>query len=418
MSDIDVQKFVNNARKTLTDAQLLCSSANQRIVDIKKKLSSCHLSISRLNFLVISLREQGKFLYVAILKESIGRKLIQKQWSQVVLVALVDEMKHWQYEIATKVARLGSIVNELNVTEEDVTDPPKLGDYISRENINLLNEKLKEVPVIERQIENITLQYENMVKKVNKELIETKLADTIRKFQSKFGIDKSRETDVAEQFSRELTDLEKDLVEIMNSLTQHFDKTLLLQDKKVDNEERESLFKVVQGDDQELFNITKTLHEIIDDVDGTILNLDQFLQAKINDKAEIHGEVSEIINDFNRNLEYLVIFKDISNLIDTFKNSCTQDIQITKELCEFYDSFEVSYSNLILEAQRRKEVAKNMKTILKDCKKKLEDLNAQDQQERQNFIAENGTYLPETIWPSKIDDFSSLYTFDYNVKDP
>ncbi|EHN01061.1 Atg17p [Saccharomyces cerevisiae x Saccharomyces kudriavzevii VIN7] len=280
MSEADVKKFVNNARKTLTDAQLLCSSANQRIVDIKRKLSSWQLSVSKLNFLIVGLREQGKFLYVTILKGGIGKKLIQKQWNQIVLVALVDEMKYWQYEITTKVARLDGIVNELNVTGKDDNDLPKLGDYISRENINLLNEKLKEVPVIERQIENIRLQYENMVRKVNRDLIETKLADIIRTFQSNFGIDKSTETDVAEQFSRELTDLEKDLVEIMNSLTQHFDKTLLLQDKKVGNEERGDLFKVVQGDDQELYNITKTLHEIINDVDKTILNLNQFLQKK------------------------------------------------------------------------------------------------------------------------------------------
>ncbi|CAI4047140.1 hypothetical protein SKDZ_12G4470 [Saccharomyces kudriavzevii ZP591] len=416
MSEADVKKFVNNARKTLTDAQLLCSSANQRIVDIKRKLSSWQLSVSKLNFLIVGLREQGKFLYVTILKGGIGKKLIQKQWNQIVLVALVDEMKYWQYEITTKVARLDGIVNELNVTGKDDNDLPKLGDYISRENINLLNEKLKEVPVIERQIENIRLQYENMVRKVNRDLIETKLADIIRTFQSNFGIDKSTETDVAEQFSRELTDLEKDLVEIMNSLTQHFDKTLLLQDKKVGNEERGDLFKVVQGDDQELYNITKTLHEIINDVDKTILNLNQFLQKKMDEKAEIHNGVSEIINDFNRNLEYLIIFKDISNLIDTFKNSCTQDIQITKELCEFYDSFEKSYSNLVSEAKRRREVASKMEIILKDCEKQLQDLNAQDQKERQNFIAENGTYLPETIWPGEIDDFSSLYTINYNVK--
>ena len=170
---------------------------------------------------------------------------------------------------------------------------------------------------------------------------------------------------------------------------------------------------MVQGDDQELSNIFKTLHEVIDDVDKAILNLNQFLQVKTNEKNEIHAKVSEIINDFNKNLEYLLIFKDISDLIDTFKNSCTQDIQVTKELCEFYDNFEESYRNLVLEAQRRKEVANKMRTILNDCEKQLQNLNAQDQKERQNFIAENGSYLPETIWPSKIDDFSSLYTLQY-----
>ncbi|CAI1606909.1 hypothetical protein SEUBUCD646_0L04590 [Saccharomyces eubayanus] len=418
MSEADVKKFVNNARKTLTDAQLLCSNANQRIVNIKKKISSWQLSISKLNFLIVGLREQGKFLYVTILKEGIGKKLIQKEWNQVVLVALVDEMKYWQNKINTKVARLDGIVNELNRTQKDDTNHPKLGDYISRENINLLNEKLKEVPVIERQIENIKFQYENMVRKVHKELIEAKLADTTLKFQSEFGIGKSLETDVAEQFSKELTDLERDLVEILNSLTQHFDKTLLLQEENAGNKEHADLFKVVEDDDQELFNITKTLHEIIDDVDKTIYNLNQFLEEKIKQKTEIHTEVSEIISDFNRNLEYLVIFKDISNLIDTFKNSCTEDIQITTELCEFYDSFEKSYGNLISEAKRRKEVANKMRTILEDCEIQLQDLNAQDQKERQNFIADNGNYLPETIWPGKIDDFSSLYTFEYNVKDP
>lgn len=73
---------------------------------------------------------------------------------------------------------------------------------------------------------------------------------------------------------------------------------------------------------------------------------------------------------------------------------------------------------MISEAKRRKEVANKMRTILEDCEIQLQDLNAQDQKERQNFIADNGNYLPETIWPGKIDDFSSLYTFEYNVKDP
>ena len=58
-----------------------------------------------------------------------------------------------------------------------------------------------------------------------------------------------------------------------------------------------------------------------------------------------------------------------------------------------------------------------MSVIVSECQAKLHTLHVQDQKSRQSFLAENANYLPETIWPGKIDDLTPLYSLDFTIKD-
>ena len=113
----------------------------------------------------------------------------------------------------------------------------------------------------------------------------------------------------------------------------------------------------------------------------------------------------------------MLIFNDISTLINTFRNACVLDISNTKELCHFYQQFEFSYQNLLHEIDRRKTVATEMATVIKSCQNRLNQLNEDDQKCRSEFLQQNGDFLPENIWPGKIDDFSPLFSLEYTVKD-
>lgn len=417
MKDYELESFLSNARKTLTEAQVLCQEASMRIYEAKNELSRWQQDISKLKFMIACIKSQGDFLYKNVLKVGIGENLIRTEWSQVVLVDLIDKMKHWQNELSTRVARLDGINNTLIPKPKNLENdtPLRLGDFIPRENVYILDERLKEIPIIRRQIDNIKSQYANMAKKVSEQLMLNKLMNLDSSFEKNFSQLEGR--DFGEDYLDDMINLEHELVEYLNSLTDHFDKCQLLQKGNLEEQYYEELLEIVTKDNGELSSVFETLRDTITDVDQILLKFTKALEKKMIDKTSIHSRINKIINELHKHQEYLVIFQDISELISTFKETCLQEIQITKELCEFYENFEASYFKLLEEAERRRLMAKDMENLIAQCQQKLRNLDAEDHKLREKFLAENGNYLPETIWPGKIDDFSPLYSLQYTIKD-
>lgn len=417
MNNEDNELFVTNARNTLVEAQVLCEEASMRIVDAKGELSKWQQDISKLRFMISCLKNQGAFLYKNILKGGIGENLIKTEWSQVMLVDLIKTMQYSQDQISDRVTQLNNITNIL-VSGDNTKDVQlNLGDFIPKENTHILEERLKEIPIIKQQIENITSQYNNMTKKVGEQLISTRIKTVEDAFDKSFGPKCPEIKKLSIGYSEEMDNLEHELVEYMNSLTDHFDKCKLLQSKKLEDPSYQELFEVVTKDDRELGSILETLKDTIHDVDLVIQNFQNMLDDKTTNKVTIHNQIKKLINEFHKHQEYLMIFKDISDLIFTFKESCLQEVKLTKELCEFYQNFKMSYHNLLKEVERRRSVAQEMTIVLKECQKKLQALHTQDQKAREDFLRENANYLPETIWPGKIDDLTPLYSLDYKIKD-
>lgn len=416
MKEPDLDLFVSNARKTLVEAQVLCQESSLRISEAKGSLSQWQQDVSKLKFMITCLRGQGDFLYKCILKSGIGENLIKREWSQGLLVDLINDMKRWQEQLTARIDQLDHIENKLANSETDA-EHVKLGDFIPKENAYILDERLKEIPIIRRQIDNIKSQYTNMTKKVTEQLIYTKLKSIENQFDELFGSTSASGSQLGEKYLVEMNNLEHELVEYLKSLTDHFDKCKLLQAHELEGPSQQDLLEIVIRDNSELGSVLDTLRDTVKDVDQLLLEFKEKLEKDMIDRSQLHSDVNKIINELHKYQEYLVIFKDISELISTFKETCLQEIQITQELCEFYESFEASYYKLLEEADRRRSVAKQMSAIISDCENKLQTLNVQDHKLREKFLAQNGNYLPETIWPGKIDDFTPLYSLQYTIKD-
>lgn len=417
MSERDVDLFVSNARKTLVEAQVLCEEASMRIFAAKGELSHWQQDVSKLRFMINCLKNQGGFLYKNVLRIGIGENLIKTEWSQVMLIDLIKTMKYWQDQISSQVAQLNNINNVLVNGNDSNGEQSKLGDFIPKENVHILDERLKEIPVIRQQVDNITSQYQNMTKKVGEQLVFTKVKSLETAFVENMGTESLETRALSMEYPEAMDKLEHELVEYINSLTDHFDKCKLLQSKSLDGSPYQELLMVVTKDNGELGSILATLRDTINDVDQVLQNFRNMMERKIIDKVNIHSQINKVINEFHKHQEYLIIFKDISDLISTFKETCMQEVQVTKELCDFYQNFKTSYHNLLKEVERRRSVAQEMTMVINECQQKLRALHAQDQREREIFLSENANYLPETIWPGKIDDLTPSYSLDYMIKD-
>lgn len=415
MKEPDLELFVSSARKTLVEAQVLCQEASMRISGAKGSLFQWQQDISKLKFMISCLKSQAEFLYNCILKSEIGENLIRNEWSQGLLVELIGQMKHWQGQLGDRLYRLDNIDNEL-VEPDDKGERVRLGDFIPKENAHILDERLKEIPIIRRQIDSIRSQYADMTRKVQNQLMQSKMTDVESLFDKNFG-SSTDSIELSETYLTEMTNLEHELVEYLNSLTDHFDKCKMLQENDLQDQNRQELLEIVTRDHSELGSVLTTLRDTIEDVDHLLVKFKNNLEKNMVSGNQLRSEMNKIINEFHKYQEYLTIFKDISELISTFRETCLQEIQVAQELCEFYESFEASYYNLIEEAKRRRSVAKEMAKVLAECEHKLQSLNTQDHEVREKFLAENGNFLPETIWPGKIDDFAPLYSLQYSIKD-
>lgn len=416
MKEPDLELFVSNARKTLVEAQVLCQEASMRISGAKGSLSRWQQEVSKIRFMISSLKSQGEFLHKCILKVGIGENLIKTEWSQCLLVDLVGSMNRWQEQLTSRIEQLDLVDNKL-VGSDAHGEHVKLGDFIPKENAHILDERLKEIPIIRRQIDNIKSQYTNMTKKVQDQVLQTKLKTLEDFFNQKYGPSSTDSIELGESYLQEMTNLEHELVEYLNSLTDHFDKCKLVQSDELQGESRQELLDIVVRDNSELGSVLVTLRDTIGDVDQLLLKFKNTLEKNMVDVGQLQSDIKRIVSEFHKYQEYLVIFKDISELMSTFKETCLQEIQVTQELCDFYEKFEASYYSLIEESDRRRSVAKQMTAVITECEAKLKKLGNDDLKAREKFLAVNGDYLPETIWPGKIDDFTPLYSLQYIIKD-
>lgn len=406
------ESLAERARSTLLKAQVLCREVESRIAEVKDRLSQWEKNRHTLRFLVSCLEHQLGFLEQCALRQGIGRALIETEWSQVVLVDLVNEMKLWYDKIQLRLERLDQVENIL------VADNKHLSHYISQEQALVLKKRLDEVPIIRPQIENIQTQYDTMCKRVRQKLINKRLTEIKTIFDSQFGDELTETAELTEVKPRDLDSIELELVDYINSLTDHFDKCQALEKGLFnDSNEYDELLKIVSADDSQLDDIMKHLLNTIDSTNHQIDKVYEILDIKTKQKTILHGKINELIANCTKYSEYLAIFKGIATSIEKFKEGCMQDIQLTKELYKFYDEFDNSYNKLLQEVQRRRALSQKMLGIIKNCENELKTLHDEDQKLRTHFLSENGAFLPETIWPGEIDDLSPLYALDYHIKE-
>ncbi|CUS20207.1 LAQU0S01e01420g1_1 [Lachancea quebecensis] len=411
MNEAVVEKLLENSRKFLTGAKLICQESNDNLTVTKLRIREWQKYQSKLQFVLDCIQQQTNFLSKILLREGIGKNLIDEEWSQTVLVQLVNDMKHWQNEIIKMMDKLDNVTNEL-----DQQNNSKLGDFISRDSSHVLDGKLNEIPTIKKQVENITRQYQMMQAKIQDHLVETRMQSLRNEFDSKFGDQCKENMKLNEEFTNEADQLEQELADFLKSFTDHFDKCYALSSRSVSSEDAQNLFEIVERDDKDLAAINSLLHDAATDVSSFARKVNMLLDEKDTDKAEMQVALSKLLTELRKHEEYISVFEGISALIQKFKASCLEDIRQTRNLLDFYANFEKSYQNLLKEVRRRRETAAKISQILKSCETQLDQINTTDLRERQMFLLENGNYLPETIWPEEIGSLSPLYTLDYEVR--
>ncbi|SCU97637.1 LAFA_0G12420g1_1 [Lachancea sp. 'fantastica'] len=407
-----IEVVSEKSRRFLEQAQLLCHESNNQLSLVKTRIRDWHKYRSKLLFLLDCITEQCTYLTNVLLKNGIGKKLIEKQWRQTILVDLADEMERWQNDIQSTIKKLDSVENSLEKEQNS-----SLGDFISRENSHVLDDKINELPVIRKQVENISRQYQQTLNKVQAQLVETRLKKVEKEFDVQLGDHNEMNLKLDEQFTMEAEQRVHELADFLKAFTDHFDKCSILMSGSLTPTESKSLYEIVERDDKELPAIDTALQEAAREAHSFAEEVNAILDTKESEKAQLETSVMKILTELQKHEDYISVFEGISKLIDRFKISCLDSVRQTKELLGFYVNFENSYYKLLSEVKRRQGTAEKMAEILKNCEDQLKKLDAADIRERQMFLLENGDYLPETIWPNEIGNLSSLYTLDYEVRE-
>lgn len=397
------EKYHQNAKKSLSEARGLCEDAYRQLHATRLRFQSVKKRQSNWNFITTCLERQCRFLLDQILPQGVGNTL---KLQRTDVAALNQVMVQWQSQIDKQLTTMANIPNKL------VRDEYCLRDYITMNDVNLLNDRLDEIPLVETHLKNIALQYHEMCQKVESDLINIQL-HKVKEVNTSLN---DHILHNLEDFPLRLNEFEDEMVEILQSMTQHFDKTSILVNWDYQLGNPDKLFEVVQKDDQELPTIRNSLFNLFDDIDKLIFEfkeqLDKFGELDMQSK-----QVSDsILQDLDKYDEYLQIFKDINDLISKFSVTCQDDLKTIQDLSNFYTNFQDSYSQLLLEKERRAELSIKMERILQNCALELNKLNEIDMLEREKFLNEHGDYLPDDIWPQEISDMSSMYDLKYWVK--
>ncbi|AGO12457.1 AaceriAER106Cp [[Ashbya] aceris (nom. inval.)] len=405
-----VKGFNFNAQRHLSRAQILCQNSQDTLHNMQLLLVRWQRTVSKLQFTIRCISNQTVFLAECILKKTVGEKLIDTEWKRMVLDELQNEMHRSQKEITGKIDTLRRTKNELDGTGAT------LADFISMENISLLGEKLRDVPVVQEQVEHIKVQYESLVDKVVEQLQNNRVRKLEVEFSTAFRSGKNDFNAFCMKHLQKIRQLETDLADILKSLTDHYDKCLLLKAGDLPAAEQLELFEVVKNDDQELESIMGVLEVIVKDIKSLAKNVSIKLRQKEKDRQQLKNGMGKALSELLKYEEHLTVFQGIDDLIRNFKVSCLHNVSKVRELCEFYDNFLNSYQVLLREVERRRKVARQMQDILQECEGKLSELSDTDLKLRQQFLIRHGDYLPENIWPGNIDDLSPLYKLEYRIK--
>lgn len=406
----EVEIKLKNARNQLIDTQAECQELFKILSWARSQMDYHQKMRLKLKFIMDSLTSQVKFFSGPVLDIAIHRDLIEKEWSDNVLIELVKQLHHWQDQISFKIKMLIDTKYDLNDKYNN------LGDFICADHVNILQQKIEEVPVIQQQVQNIKLQYNSMKDRVDNQLMKVKLRRLSQYFETNFSADSVVFKGLEHDFVIKVNSYETELADILKSVTDHYDKCELLKQNEMNDEDWKELFIVVKNDDSNL----KDIKDILIELRIQITTFSKEFKIKTQD-AQYHIDEfqlisSKLLTELEKSEEYITVFQAISNLISIYKNSCLTNINQVVELCHFYDKFKLGYRQLLSEKERRKNLAVRMESIIKDCQSKLKDLSDEDMNKRQLFLLENGDYLPENIWPDFIDDMDPLYELEYSIR--
>ncbi|RDW27648.1 autophagy-related protein 17 [Yarrowia lipolytica] len=196
----------------------------------------------------------------------------------------------------------------------------------------------------------------------------------------------------------------EDMANLLQSLARHYDLCERGQDLSTgaieaeDVNELGELRAVLENDAQQLPDVLDELQERLDEVK-------QGCQG-------VHNHMTQMYHSYSLEVRQLEGIQAVEKTMDATLEICETQQRDTKEyllkvqryvsetsaVVTHYQTFLNSYKALLHEAERRNAAEAKMKDYVTEVNAKLAQMSIQETNRRQDFVAQQGDYLPADIW--------------------
>lgn len=387
-----VKTYAKDAHEQLQKSQMVARKAHEALRNTHLLISRTTNASVKCEFVLVAIEQQLDLLNLSL--NSI-QKWIEKKQHKIdkhlnslskILEKLSEDMEQLQ-----KLSVEKSLLNDNELPKD-----PTLASFVSAkllEDLQLSYDSSNKWSSIEfEDLEVFVKDLNNSIKLLISEY------QNLEKIASTLSNENMIENTVEENSS-----LEKELAELLDSLTDHYDQTLkgveVYEGKlKIDEKEKNELFDVLANDYEQVPEIVSDVESIANDIinncsiiDKNLSNLSLFNQCKefLNKLIEFdNGKISPLLKLLSsKELEIKQKIKSLSININDATN-------LTKDLLKFKES----YYSLILELDRRRIIQKKMVQILEEARSKVDSLQIDDFHFRKNFWNKNGDFLPKDLY--------------------
>ncbi|VEU19383.1 DEKNAAC100159 [Brettanomyces naardenensis] len=391
----DIEKWIADARVQLSKADQICNDANSYITLTTTQLSSRDDRLPRLIFYMDSTKQQLRLL--GIVRDSLDMSINK----------LFDRKNSLKIKLNKEVANLQkavAILKDVQVDSAFNEERPTLFYYISEEDLNILL----------GDVEQNMKQVDELIKNNRTDALLIRMGSDLENLHNEFNALEThflvhsklnKEEDKGDPVSRLLSinsELEMDLVSILDSFNRHYDQCIkcskMVADSTVSLQDKQEFYEVLSNDVKELpqamaylqsdrDTVVKNCKEIIKNV-GIFQSFFEKVESFIRELTE-YGETS-----LSRQLaDFSLVDDRLSDQLAKVDDLRATVVDYTQD----YYLFTASYYSLVLEINRREESNRKLEGLIGQFKASLSDVINEDFDKRIDFMTLHGDFLPQNL---------------------
>ncbi|ORX43554.1 hypothetical protein DM01DRAFT_1198529 [Hesseltinella vesiculosa] len=192
------------------------------------------------------------------------------------------------------------------------------------------------------------------------------------------------------------------MADILNSLTNHYDQlgeALRLWRSNLDTRQHLDI-SVLQEDHDRLPDIVEDLRDSFD----VVKSVKEELLVRLRVQQTVHGDLLNVLDQLETvnvtgGLAELIVDRLTHVEVETAEHETNMDLYFDQlmSLTEWYNQFIHSYHHLIVEVERRQQVAEDQAKWRQEIMRALEKSHQEEIQKRKDWVAEHGQFLPEDL---------------------
>ncbi len=393
----NITSWTEHALKQLSDAKKVCDDANNFINLSTTKLASRDNQLPKLRFYTDAIQQQLRLL--GIIKDSLKLSLDEN----------FKKKQATKREITGKIETLNTTIEEMKRIKVDssfdLKEPP-LAYYISEKEVSQL---LEDVKFALKEMDDLT-------KNSRVDALMIRLGSDLDNFWNEFKAleahfpankGKQGQQDSISRLLKIDKELELDMVSILKSFNNHYDQCVqganILSEDDISPEEKESLYRVLQEDTDEL---PQAMNCLKNDRDTLVMNCKELIK-----NVDIFHSYFERVEEFIKELtifgkdQLLEQLNEFDNINKNFQDKLRGLSKLKGTINIYIDDFSefvVAYYALILEMQRRKESDAKIEGIIDGFKQHLSAAICDDSEKKTEFLKAHGDFLPENLVSARI----------------